>query len=462
MTIDRSRIRSSALRRSDLRSSALRRFAPSGALALLLGLTAVAAPTAAYAAGPPPSLPQTAAAQAAANWLAGQIVPAGYIASTTVPGTANLDATANAVFALASAGVDPGQATSALTYLESHVNAYVTVSAADGPGQLALLMLDAHAMGVSPSAFGGNDLVARLVATQRTSGADAGLFGAQDPSFDGAYRQGLALAALAAAGVSTGAVVTSAEAWLTGQQCPNGGWTSYISTFNPCNGKPAQYAGPDTNSTALAVQGLEAQHALSPSAAKSALHFLTHGEDADGGWGYEPNSRKTPGSTDPDSTALVLQALLSLGASPSSAKLTKGTTDPVAALLSFQITSGAGTGALGFPGISGPNLLATYQAAPALAGVTVAYDLGTPALTKVGPSRGVLAGGTTVHLTGTGLVEAGSVVFGSTPATSFTVNSATSITAVAPAGTAGTVDVRVTSPAGTSPVAAVDHFTYKG
>lgn len=442
--------------------SALRRLAASGALALLLGFTAVAAPTPAYATTPQPSLPQTAAAQAAANWLAGLITPGGYIASTTVPGTANLDATANAVYAIASAGVDLSQATTALTYLESHVNAYVTVSSADGPGQLALLILDAHAMGVSPSSFGGTDLVARLVATERTSGTDSGLFGAQDPSFDGAYRQGLALAALAAAGVTTGATVTSAVSWLTGQQCPDGGWTSYINTFNPCNGKPAKFAGPDTNSTALAVQGLEAQHALGASAAKSALHFLTHGEDADGGWGYEPNTARTPGSTDPDSTALVLQALLSLGASPSSAKLTKGSTDPVATLLSFQITSGPGTGAFGFPGISGANQLATYQAAPALAGVTVAYDLGTPALTKVGPARGVVAGGTTVHLTGTGLVEVGSVTFGSTAATSYTVNSSTSITVVAPAGTAGTVDVRVTSPAGTSPVTAADHFTYKG
>ncbi len=440
--------------------SALRRIAASGALALLLGLTAVAAPPAASAATPHPSLPQTAAAQAAANWLAGQITPAGYIASS--PGVANLDATANAVYALASAGVDLGQASAALAYLEAHVNTYVTVASADGPGQLALLILDAHAMGVSPTSFGGTDLVARLVATQRASGTDAGLFGIQDPSFDGAYRQGLSLAALAVAGVATGTTVTSAESWLTGQQCHDGGWTSYINASNPCNGKPSNFAGPDTNSTALAVQGLEAQHALSASSAKSAVHFLTRGEDADGGWGYEPNSPKTPGSTDPDSTALVLQALLSLGVSPSSAKLTKGSTDPVAALLSLQITSGSGAGAFAFPGIPGPNLLATYQVTPALAGVTVAYDLGSPALTRVAPSHGLVAGGTTVHLTGSGLVEAGSVVFGTKAATSFTVNSSTSITAVAPAGTAGTVDVRVTSPAGTSPITSADHFTYQG
>ncbi|HEY5110325.1 MAG TPA: IPT/TIG domain-containing protein [Acidimicrobiales bacterium] len=442
--------------------SILRRTAASGALALLLGTAVAVAPTPASAAGPQPNLPQTAAAQAAANWLAGLVTPGGYIASTTVPGAANLDATANAVLALASSGVDQAQAVSALTYLEAHVNDYVTVSSADGPGQLALLILDAHAMGVSPISFGGTNLVTRLLATQRPAGTDAGLFGAQDPTFDGTYRQGLSLAALAVAGVSSGSAVTSGTTWLTGQQCPDGGWTSYITSSNPCNGKPANYAGPDTNSTALAVQGLEAQHAITPSAAASTLHFLGHAQDADGGWGYGPNSSRTPGSTDPDSTALVLQALLSLGASPSSAKFTKGSTDPVASLLSFQVSSGPGAGGIGFPGIAGANLLATYQSVPALAGVTVAYNLGSPAITKVAPYHGAVAGGTSVHITGSGLVEVGSVRFGTTPATSFTVNSATSITAVAPAGTAGAVDVTVTSPAGTSPVSSADHFTYKG
>ena len=438
------------------------RLATSGALALFLGTAAVAVATPASAATPAPGLPQVPAAQAAANWLAGQITPAGYIVSPTDPGTADLDATANAVFALASAGVDPAQTTSALTYLEAHVNDYVQVSSADGPGQLALLILDARAAGASPTSFGGTDLVTRLLATQRTSGSDSGLFGTQDPTFDGAYRQGLSLAALAAAGVTSGTAVTAAETWLVGQQCPDGGWTSYINSSNPCNGNPKDYAGPDTNSTALAVQGLEAQHALTSAAAKAATKFLTHAEDSDGGWGYEPNAARTPGSTDPDSTALVLQALVSLGDLPSSTKFAKGGNDPVATLLGFQITSGSGTGAIVFPGISGPDLLATYQAVPALAGVSVAYDLGTPAVTKVSPPHGVTTGGTVVHLKGTDLLEATSVTFGATPATSFTIASSTSITAVAPAGAAGPVDVRVTTPTGTSPVVTADHFTYTG
>jgi len=438
----------------------LRGLAAPLALAASLGLGALVTPTAASAAPSPPSLPQTTQAQAAATWLATQINASGYIPSTTSPGTADLDATANAVLALASAGVGTTKADSALAYLEANVNGYVPVSGNDGPGQLALLILDARALGASPTSFGGTNLVTRLLATQRTTGTDAGLFGAQDPTFDGAYRQGLALAALAAVGTTSGSAVTAAEGWLSAQQCSDGGWTSYITSANPCNGKPADYEGPDTNSTALAVEGLEAQHALGTTAAASALHFLTKAQDRDDGWGYEPNSAKAPGSTDPDSTALVFQALLALGTPPSTAKLSRPA-DPVSVLDSFQITTGSDAGAFSFPDISGPDLLATYQAIPALAGVTFAYDLGTPVVAKVKPGQGAVAGGTTVKVTGSGFTEAGSVTFGGALASSVTVTSSTALTAVAPAGTAGTVDVRVTTPAGTSTVSAADHFTYK-
>jgi hypothetical protein len=434
------------------------RFAASAVLAATLAVATLVPPGTAGASTPPP-LPQTASAQAAADWLAGRLQLDGSIASTTVLGSPDLTATANTVLALASSGTDHSQAVSALNFMSVHITPYVTVGGSDGPGQLALLILDAHAVGVSPTAFGGTDLVARLLATQRLSGAETGLFGAQDATYDGAYRQGLSLAALAAAGVTTGSGVTTARIWLTGQQCPNGGWTSLVTPANPCNGKPASYAGPDTNSTALAVEGLEAQGALGAAAATSALHFLKKAENADGGWGYEPNTARTPGSTDPDSTALVIQALLALDAPPASATFTRSGTTPVGSLLADQVKSGPETGGISFPGIPGANLLATYQAIPALAGVTFAYDLGTPAVTHVSPSHGSSAGGTFVHLSGTSFAEAGSVLFGAVPATSFTVISGTSITAVAPAGAAGTVDVTVGSPAGSSTVSAADHYT---
>ncbi|MEU9203426.1 IPT/TIG domain-containing protein [Streptomyces sp. NPDC048332] len=73
----------------------------------------------------------------------------------------------------------------------------------------------------------------------------------------------------------------------------------------------------------------------------------------------------------------------------------------------------------------------------------------TPSLSAIAPDRGPTSGGTGVILTGTGLTGTTAVTFGSTPATSFTVNSATQITAVTPPGT-GSVACTVTGPGGTS------------
>ena len=63
-------------------------------------------------------------------------------------------------------------------------------------------------------------------------------------------------------------------------------------------------------------------------------------------------------------------------------------------------------------------------------------------------------------LTGTTFTNASAIDFGNTPATFFTVNSPTSITATAPFGTLGAVDVTVTTPGGTSTTGAADQFTY--
>ncbi len=348
------------------------------ALGASLLVAVAAAPSIAHAANPssgtPPTVPQVASATGGATWLAGQLTPAGFIPVSGVPTQANLVATANAVLALASTG-DDAVATHALDYLALHVNDYVSVAGSDGPGQLALLILDAHALGVDPHAFGGSDLITRLQATEQTAGPTAGLFGAQDPTYDGAFRQGLSLAALAAAGVKGTTALGSAESWLEAQQCPDGGWTSLVTMDNSCTGDPASYTGPDTNSTALAVEGLSAQGVLTPKVARSATRFLVAAQDPDGGWGYEPNAADAPGSSDPDSTALVIQAILALGKSPSSALFLQGGTNPVSTLLSFQLTSGPGSGGFFFPGSTQPDVLATYQSVPAVAGVSDPFNL---------------------------------------------------------------------------------------
>jgi hypothetical protein len=52
------------------------------------------------------------------------------------------------------------------------------------------------------------------------------------------------------------------------------------------------------------------------------------------------------------------------------------------------------------------------------------------------------------------------VTFGTVSATSFTVNSSTRITAIAPAQAAGVVNVRVTNAGGTSADATANRYTY--
>ncbi|HET6866414.1 MAG TPA: IPT/TIG domain-containing protein, partial [Solirubrobacteraceae bacterium] len=82
-----------------------------------------------------------------------------------------------------------------------------------------------------------------------------------------------------------------------------------------------------------------------------------------------------------------------------------------------------------------------------------------PAVASISPITGPASGGTSVKITGTGFTNATAVKFGVAAATSFTVDSATQISALAPSGT-GTVDVTVTTPGGTSATGAADQFTY--
>jgi hypothetical protein len=83
-----------------------------------------------------------------------------------------------------------------------------------------------------------------------------------------------------------------------------------------------------------------------------------------------------------------------------------------------------------------------------------------PAISSLTPAGGDPAGGTKVTISGADFTGASAVSFGATPAAAFTVNSETQVTAFTPAAAAGTVDVRVTTPAGQSLVGAADRFTF--
>ncbi len=87
------------------------------------------------------------------------------------------------------------------------------------------------------------------------------------------------------------------------------------------------------------------------------------------------------------------------------------------------------------PGGTSNAVAYAYLTAPGLAGVT--------------PNQGPLGGGNTVTLTGTSLTGTSEVRFGAVPAV-FTAVSDTHLTAIAPPGGAGTANVTVVSPGGTS------------
>ena len=87
------------------------------------------------------------------------------------------------------------------------------------------------------------------------------------------------------------------------------------------------------------------------------------------------------------------------------------------------------------------------------------YTASAPTVAAIFPRGGYDAGGRWVIIAGSGFTGATGVAFGGTAATSFTVDSDTYITAIAPAGT-GTVDVTVTTPAGTSATSSADQYTY--
>lgn len=83
-----------------------------------------------------------------------------------------------------------------------------------------------------------------------------------------------------------------------------------------------------------------------------------------------------------------------------------------------------------------------------------------PTVTSLGPNSGATTGGTPVTVMGSGFTGATAVNFGGVPATNFSIQSDTAIIATSPAGTAGPVDVTVTSLGGASATGAGAVYTY--
>ncbi|MHB1500011.1 MAG: IPT/TIG domain-containing protein [Candidatus Dormibacteria bacterium] len=99
---------------------------------------------------------------------------------------------------------------------------------------------------------------------------------------------------------------------------------------------------------------------------------------------------------------------------------------------------------------------------PTLTNIGTSLQGQPPQVDTVSPNQGPVAGGTQVIVTGANLLGAQAVYFGPNSSPNFTVDSATEITATAPPGQAGFVDVSVETTLGASPPQGLDGFVYSG
>lgn len=102
----------------------------------------------------------------------------------------------------------------------------------------------------------------------------------------------------------------------------------------------------------------------------------------------------------------------------------------------------------------------TLQGQGPLTAITNPVASTTPVVTGLSPTSGSTSGGELVNVYGRHLTGATDVDFGATAADGYTVVNDSHIVAVAPAGSAGTVQVKVTTAAGTSTDTSADDYTY--
>ncbi|MGW2440176.1 prenyltransferase/squalene oxidase repeat-containing protein [Streptomyces goshikiensis] len=211
----------------------------------------------------------------------------------------------------------------------------------------------------------------------------SGLYGKNDPTYDGVWRQSFALLAQHTVGLRP---AEEAVAWLVGQQCAEGGFAAFRPDATAaCDPKTML----DTNATAAAVQALKAL-GDQDAAVKKGVDWLKSVQNEDGGWAYAPG---TP--SDASSTSVVISALAVAGEKPADVK-SKAGKSAYEGLLAFQLgcsaEPAADRGAFGYQPADGKlpaNADATAAAALAALGkgaVVSAPSADTPAAALACPA----------------------------------------------------------------------------
>lgn len=254
-------------------------------------VTALALAPAARSQDAAQALPTTDAADAAAGWLARQLVDGDHF---LYPGTTFPDqgSTLDALFAFTAAGAASDSADKALAWLAKPevIANYLHLDdpAESFAGSYAKLALAVQVRGGDPSDFGGEDLIAGLTALQAPSGRFVNK--SQYEDFSNGFSQAFAVLALDRAQGAPEAAVD----YLVGQQCPGGGFPLILEA-TPCV--------PHVDATSMAVQALVAVDGTA--AVDAALTWLESVQQPGGGFRDEGAT----GAGNANSTGLAAQAL---------------------------------------------------------------------------------------------------------------------------------------------------------
>ncbi len=288
---------------------------------------------------------------AGAAWLVGKLVDGDHLEYDGGFGP-DFGNTANVAIALASTGTQDTTLTKIVAFLAAHVADYADPDGKNGgpyAGSLGKLAVVAEIAGQDPHAFGGYDLLAQL--SKDVCAAPGAEYVCTDAGdFTGAYSttsQSLDVLAFERAGETPPA---AALARLTSIRCSDGGFPSIL----PAPG--ATDCTSDVDSTGFALQALAHEKSAGDVVAE-ALAYLRTAQNDDGSWtgaaGHNSNS-----------TALAVQGLLAAGAAVSDPAVQRADTF----LAGLQNADGGfGISAAG----AGSDILATSQTVPAAAGATL-------------------------------------------------------------------------------------------
>lgn len=225
-------------------------------------------------------------------------------------------------------------------------------------------------------------LAALGLASPANAASTAGLYGAADPTYDGVYRQSLAIIGLTSNGIKPS---PTAITWLISQQCKDGSFQEFRSDLTlPCDTVDATNGkGPDSNATSLAVLALMSidntnlapQELVTKSvfAADRAGLWLSKNQQADGGWSYYAGS-----PSDSSSTGLALAALGTQAPNRQQPNIVKGTKFIASLITACGAADG---GALAYQKGSKPDGLSSAQGLFGLVGTAPVQ-----AARKIGPA----------------------------------------------------------------------------